>query len=41
VDDLVASLRAVHEGDIVVGDVGAIIGAHTGKGTIGVAFHSK
>ena len=41
VDDLVASLRAVHEGDIVVGDVGAIIGAHTGKGTIGVTFHSK
>jgi fatty acid-binding protein DegV len=24
-----------------VGDVGAIIGAHTGKGTIGVTFHSK
>lgn len=41
VDDLVASLRAVHEGNIVVGDVGAIIGAHTGKGTIGVTFHSK
>ena len=41
VDDLVASLRAVHQGDIVVGDVGAIIGAHTGKGTIGVTFHSK
>lgn len=39
IDDLVGALRQVYSGDIVVGDIGAIIGAHTGAGTIGVAYH--
>lgn len=37
---LLDGLRAIYLGDIVVGDIGAIIGSHTGSGTIGVAFHT-
>jgi len=32
-------IREVYSGDITVGDIGAVIGAHAGPGTIGVAFH--
>jgi len=38
VDQFVAMLRAVYDGEIVVGDIGPVVGAHAGKGTIGVAF---
>jgi fatty acid-binding protein DegV len=31
-------LRPYHDGDIVVGEIGPVIGTHTGRGTIGVAF---
>ena len=31
-------LRAIYSGDIEVGDIGAVIGTHAGRGTIGVAF---
>jgi len=38
VDDFVAMLRPLYDGEIVVGDIGPVIGTHAGKGTIGVAF---
>lgn len=38
VDDFVARLKAVHPGDILIGEIGAVIGAHAGRGTIGVAY---
>lgn len=38
-DALVSELRKVYDGEIVVGDIGPVIGAHTGAGTIGVAYH--
>jgi DegV family protein with EDD domain len=37
-DSFVASLRTVYSGDIEVGDIGAVIGTHAGRGTIGIAF---
>jgi DegV family protein with EDD domain len=37
-DDFVGRLAEIYDGDIVVGDIGAIIGAHAGAGTIGVTF---
>ena len=37
-DSFIASLRSVYSGDIEVGDIGAVIGTHAGRGTIGVAF---
>lgn len=37
-DDFVARLAEIYDGDIVVGDIGAVIGAHAGAGTIGVTF---
>ena len=38
VDTFVEMLRAHHHGEIVVGDIGPVVGSHTGRGTIGVAF---
>ncbi len=38
VDSFVAQLKTVHPGDILVGEIGAVIGAHAGRGTIGVAY---
>jgi DegV family protein with EDD domain len=37
-DTFIASLRSVYSDDIEVGDIGAVIGTHAGRGTIGVAF---
>ena len=37
-DAFIDSLREFYSGEIVVGDIGAVIGSHAGKGTIGVAF---
>ncbi len=39
VDQFVAMLAEHYPGEIVVGDIGPVIGAHAGRGTIGVAFH--
>jgi DegV family protein with EDD domain len=39
VDQFVAMLRPHYRGDIVVGEIGPVIGTHAGRGTIGVAFH--
>lgn len=38
VDAFVAQLREVYPGEILVGEIGAVVGTHAGRGTIGVAF---
>jgi DegV family protein with EDD domain len=38
VDAFVASLRPLFSGEIIVGDIGPVVGSHTGRGTIGVAI---
>jgi DegV family protein with EDD domain len=38
VDTLVERLRPIHSGEIVVGEIGAVIGTHGGPGTIGVVL---
>lgn len=38
VDVFVDMLRPLYAGDIVVGEIGPVIGTHGGRGTIGVAF---
>jgi DegV family protein with EDD domain len=38
VDAFVALVRQHYSGDIVIGDIGPVVGSHTGRGTIGVAF---
>ena len=40
VDVLLDGLRTIYSGDIVVGDIGAVIGSHVGAGAIGIAFHT-
>lgn len=40
VDAFVAMLRPHFDGEIIVGDIGPVVGAHAGRGTIGIAFHS-
>lgn len=35
---LLNGLKEIYSGDIVVGDIGAVIGSHAGSGTIGVGF---
>ncbi|NND75226.1 MAG: DegV family protein [Ilumatobacter sp.] len=39
VDAFVEMLRPHYDGEIVVGEIGPVIGTHGGRGTIGVAFH--
>lgn len=39
VDQFVDSLRQFYDGEIVVGEIGPVIGTHAGPGTIGYAFH--
>jgi DegV family protein with EDD domain len=39
VDMFVDMLRGHYDGEIVVGEIGPVIGTHGGRGTIGVAFH--
>lgn len=41
VDAFVAQLRAVYPGEIIVGEIGAVIGTHAGRGTIGIAYFEK
>ncbi len=40
VDQFVELLRAHYDGEIVVGEIGPVIGTHAGRGTIGVAFNA-
>ncbi len=39
VDQFVEMLRPHYAGEIVVGDIGPVVGTHAGRGTIGIAFH--
>jgi fatty acid-binding protein DegV len=39
VDEFVAKVREFHDGEILVGEIGPVIGAHAGPGTIGVIYH--
>ncbi|MFV0309281.1 MAG: DegV family protein [Desertimonas sp.] len=41
VDQFVDRLRPFHDGEIVVGQIGPVIGSHAGRGTIGVAFQER
>jgi DegV family protein with EDD domain len=38
VDNFVTQLGEVYSGEVIVGDIGAVIGAHAGPGAIGVTF---
>lgn len=38
VDDFVAMVRPYAGGEVVVGEIGPVVGTHAGRGTIGVAF---
>ena len=38
VEAFITQLKTVYSGEIMVGDIGAVVGAHAGRGTIGVAF---
>ncbi|MGH9135084.1 MAG: DegV family protein [Ilumatobacteraceae bacterium] len=38
VDQFVEMLRPLYGGEIIVGEIGPVIGTHAGRGTIGVAF---
>lgn len=38
VDAFVEQLRPHYAGEIVVGEIGPVVGSHTGRGTIGIAF---
>ena len=38
VDQFVEMLRPLYDGEIVIGEIGPVIGTHAGRGTIGVAF---
>jgi DegV family protein with EDD domain len=40
VDQFVEMLRPHYAGEIIVGDIGPVVGSHTGKGTIGLAFQT-
>lgn len=41
VDAFLAMLRPHYAGEIIVGDIGPVVGSHTGRGTIGIAFHER
>lgn len=40
-DEFVERLRPYTDGEIIVGQIGPVIGAHAGRGTMGVAFHER
>ena len=39
VDAFIGQLKETYKGEIIVGDIGSVIGSHTGPGTIGVTYH--
>ncbi len=41
VDAFVDMVQPFYDGEIVVGEIGPVIGTHAGRGTIGVAFHER
>jgi DegV family protein with EDD domain len=40
VDQFVEMLRPHYDGEIMIGEIGPVIGTHAGRGTIGVAFNA-
>ena len=38
IDAFLAMVKEVYSGEIIVGDIGAVIGTHAGQGTIGIVF---
>ncbi len=41
VDQFLEMLRPHYSGEILIGDIGPVVGSHTGKGTIGLAFQAR
>jgi fatty acid kinase fatty acid binding subunit len=41
VAEFAAMVRLHYPGEIMIGDIGPVVGAHTGKGTIGLAFQAR
>jgi len=41
IDSFVAQLKTIYSGEIIVSDIGSVIGSHTGIGTVGVTYHVK
>ncbi len=41
IDAFVQMVKSVYSGDVIVGDIGAVIGTHAGEGTIGIAFRQS
>ncbi|MCU1394250.1 MAG: hypothetical protein JWM34_2678 [Ilumatobacteraceae bacterium] len=41
VEQFVAMLRPHYAGEILIGDIGPVVGSHTGRGTIGLAFQVR
>jgi DegV family protein with EDD domain len=38
IDAFISMVKSEFDGDVIVGDIGAVIGTHAGQGTIGIAF---
>jgi fatty acid-binding protein DegV len=36
-----AKLQEIYHQEIIVSDIGSVIGSHTGVGTVGVTYHVK
>ena len=41
IDAFVASVKSIYSGEVLISDIGAVIGTHAGEGCIGVAFRTK
>lgn len=41
IDSFLQSVKSVYSGEVIVGDIGAVIGTHAGVGTIGIAFRQS
>jgi DegV family protein with EDD domain len=41
VDEFFEMVRPHYSGEIMIGDIGPVVGSHTGKGTIGLAFQAR
>jgi DegV family protein with EDD domain len=41
IDAFLQSVKSVYSGEVIVGDIGAVIGTHAGVGTIGIAFRQS
>lgn len=41
VDAFVARVQPLSDTEVIIGEIGPVVGSHAGKGTIGVAFHER